>query len=83
MSANRWRRALAAGGRAALASRGAGGARCKLRPAQLRELETVLEELIYPGEPVPTPEVDPAMANLMDIIGRTPAPPHPISEAYL
>ena len=30
MSVNRWRRALAAGGRAALASKGAGGARCKL-----------------------------------------------------
>jgi len=44
MSANRWRRALAAGGRAALASKGAGGARCKLTPAQLRELEAVLEE---------------------------------------
>jgi putative transposase len=43
MSVNRWRRALAAGGRAALASRGAGGARCKLTPAQLRELESVLE----------------------------------------
>src|SRR6266851_3411811 len=43
MSANRWRRALAAGGRAALASKGAGGARCKLIPAQLRELQTVLE----------------------------------------
>jgi putative transposase len=43
MSANRWRRALAAGGRLALASKGAGGARCKLSPAQLRELETVLE----------------------------------------
>jgi transposase len=43
MSANRWRRALAVGGRAALASRGAGGAKCKLSPAQLRELETVLE----------------------------------------
>src|SRR5580700_6652508 len=39
MSANRWRRALAAGGLAALASRGAGGARCRLAPAQLRELE--------------------------------------------
>jgi putative transposase len=39
MSANRWRRALAAGGRAALASRGAGGARCRLSPAQLSELE--------------------------------------------
>ncbi len=43
MSANRWRRALAAGGRGALASKGAGGARCKLTPAQLGELEAVLE----------------------------------------
>jgi putative transposase len=43
MSANRWRRALAAGGRAALASRGAGGAKCKLSAAQLAELEALLE----------------------------------------
>ncbi len=43
MSVNRWRRALAAGGRAALASKGAGGARCKLTPAQLGELEAVLD----------------------------------------
>lgn len=43
MSANRWRRALAAGGRAALASRGAGGARCKLTAHQLRELATLLD----------------------------------------
>jgi transposase len=43
MSVNRWRRALIAGGRAALASKGAGGAKCRLMPAQLRELETVLE----------------------------------------
>jgi transposase len=43
MSANRWRRALAAGGRRALASKGPGGARCKLSPAQVRELEAVLE----------------------------------------
>jgi transposase len=43
MSANRWRRALAAGGKQALASKGAGGARCKLTPAQVRELEAVLE----------------------------------------
>jgi len=43
MSANRWRRALAAGGKAALASRGAGGARCMLTPAQLGELEAVLD----------------------------------------
>jgi len=43
MSANRWRRNLAAGGRAALASRGAGGARCRLSAAQLAELEAVLD----------------------------------------
>jgi transposase len=43
MSANRWRRALAAGGKTALASNGAGGARCKLTPAQLAELEAVLD----------------------------------------
>jgi Homeodomain-like domain len=42
MSANRWRRALAAGSRAALASKGAGGARCKLTPAEVRELEAGL-----------------------------------------
>jgi transposase len=44
MSANRWRRALAAGGREALASQGAGGAQCKLTGAQVAELEAVLEE---------------------------------------
>src|SRR5947208_13600059 len=43
MSANRWRRASAAGGRPAPASKGPGGACCKLTPAQLRELETVLD----------------------------------------
>jgi putative transposase len=43
MSANRWRRALAAGGRAALASKGAGGTPCKLTPVQVRELEAVLD----------------------------------------
>ena len=43
MSVNRWRRSLAAGGREALASKGAGGAQCKLSPAQVTELETVLE----------------------------------------
>ena len=43
MSVNRWRRALAAGGRPALASRGAGGAKCKLTAAQLRELEMLLD----------------------------------------
>ena len=43
MSVNRWRRMLAAGGRAALASQGAGGAKCKLTPAQLGELEAVLD----------------------------------------
>src|ERR1700757_5485902 len=44
MSVSRWRRALAAGGREALASKGAGGAQCKLSPAQVAELEAVLEE---------------------------------------
>jgi transposase len=43
MSANRWRRALAAGGRPALASKGPGGARCKLRPTQLSELQALLD----------------------------------------
>jgi transposase len=43
MSANRWRRALAAGGRAALASKGPGGGPCKLTGAQVRELEAALE----------------------------------------
>ncbi len=43
MSANRWRRALAAGGRAALLSKGPGGGPCKLSPAQVRDLEAVLE----------------------------------------
>jgi transposase len=43
MSANRWRRALAAGGRAALASKGPGGGPCKLTGAQMRELEAVLD----------------------------------------
>jgi transposase len=43
MSANRWRRALAAGGRAALRSKGPGGGPCKLSAAQVRELEAVLE----------------------------------------
>src|SRR5215813_9545494 len=42
MSANRWRRALAAGGRAALRSKGPGGGPCKLTAAQVRELEAVL-----------------------------------------
>src|ERR1700757_5268720 len=43
MSVNRWRRGLAAGGREALASKGAAGARCKLTPAQVAELEQVLD----------------------------------------
>src|ERR671920_2107096 len=42
MSANRWRRALGAGGRPALASKGPGGARCRLSPAQVAELEALL-----------------------------------------
>src|SRR5207245_8937020 len=43
MSANRWRRALAAGGRPALASKGAGGAHCKLTLTQLDELQVLLD----------------------------------------
>src|SRR4051794_13972909 len=43
MSANRWRRALADGGRPALASKGPGGARCRLSPAQLEELQVLLD----------------------------------------
>src|SRR3954447_7431239 len=43
MSANRWRRALADGGRPALASKGAGGAHCKLTPSQLDELQVLLD----------------------------------------
>jgi len=43
MSANRWRRALAGGGREALATKGAGGAKCKLTLAQLAELGVVLD----------------------------------------
>lgn len=42
-SVNRWRQVLAAGGRQALASKGAGGVRCKLSRPQLDELERVLE----------------------------------------
>jgi putative transposase len=43
MSANRWRRALAAGGKKALATKGAGGAKCRLSPVQLAELEVALD----------------------------------------
>jgi transposase len=43
MPANRWRRALAAGGRAALMSKGPGGGPCKLSPAQAGQLEAVLD----------------------------------------
>jgi transposase len=43
MPVNRWRRALASGGREALASKGAGGAQGKLAPLQVAELEEVLD----------------------------------------
>src|SRR3954464_8744008 len=43
MSANRWRRALAAGGRPALASKGPGGARCRPSRAQHDERQVLLE----------------------------------------
>ncbi|SDI52583.1 Homeodomain-like domain-containing protein, partial [Sinosporangium album] len=42
MSVGRWRRALENGGRAALTSKGAGGAECRLNPAQLSDLQKVL-----------------------------------------
>jgi hypothetical protein len=41
MSANRWPPPLVAGGRGALAEKGAGRAKCKLSQAQLRELSTL------------------------------------------
>jgi transposase len=44
MSAGRWRRAIESGGREALASKGAGGARPLLTEAQRRELVTVIEQ---------------------------------------
>ncbi|TDC45582.1 transposase [Actinomadura sp. KC345] len=43
MSVNRWRRAWQAGGTAALVSKGAGGARCKLTDEQLTCLQEALE----------------------------------------
>ncbi|MET7519775.1 winged helix-turn-helix domain-containing protein [Streptomyces sp. NPDC005480] len=43
MSANRWRRMLASGGRQGLVSKGPSGARGKLDAGQLRVLETVLD----------------------------------------
>src|SRR5436309_13799221 len=43
MSVSRWRRALASGGREALASKGPGGARCKLTAAQVAGLEALLD----------------------------------------
>src|SRR3954468_20960240 len=43
MPANRWRRGPARGGRPALASRGPGGAHCRLNSAQLEELQAVLD----------------------------------------
>jgi transposase len=43
MSVNRWRRALAGGGRAALASKGLAGPGASSPPGQLRELDAVLE----------------------------------------
>src|SRR3954464_11503818 len=43
MSTNRWRRALATGGRPALASKDPGGARCRLSRAPRDELQVLLE----------------------------------------
>src|SRR5438034_2540789 len=43
MSVSRWRRAFDAGGTDALASKGPGGARCKLTDAQLEDLAAELD----------------------------------------
>src|SRR5690606_22901906 len=43
MSVNRWQRAWQAGGTAALASKGASGARCKLTDEQVQLLQDALE----------------------------------------
>ena len=43
-SAYQWRRCWRAGGTAALASRGAGGAMCRLSPAQLARLRAELDK---------------------------------------
>ena len=43
-SAYQWRRCWRAGGTAALASRGAGGAVCRLNPAQLTRLRATLDQ---------------------------------------
>ncbi|MEU2597944.1 helix-turn-helix domain-containing protein [Streptomyces hirsutus] len=43
-SAYQWRRAWAAGGRTAPASRGPGGQRCKLRPALCEKLAAMPEQ---------------------------------------
>ena len=68
MSANRWRRALTAGGREALATKGAGGAKCKLTPGQLAELETALDA----GPAVWGWDEDQCwtLARIADLIGR-------------
>jgi len=43
-SAYQWRRRWRSGGQAALASKGAGGAVCRLSPAQLARLRTELDK---------------------------------------
>jgi transposase-like protein len=48
-SAYQWRRCWRAGGEAALASRGPGGAVCRLPPAQLAKLQAALDGGRRPG----------------------------------
>ncbi len=73
MSANRWRRALAAGGKQALPSKGAGGALVrKLTPAQLRELEVVLD-----AGPAAWGWQDQCVLVWLALPGRTSPPPPP------
>ncbi|MEZ0074112.1 hypothetical protein [Planotetraspora sp. GP83] len=67
MSVNRWRRAYVAGARDALASKGPGGAVCKLTDAQLAVLEAELEAgpAAYGwDDPVLDPEPDREVVNM-------------------
>jgi putative transposase len=68
VSANRWHRALAAGGTQALASRGAAGARCRLTAAQQR----VLLELIEQGPAAHGYDTDQrwTLARIRELIAR-------------
>jgi hypothetical protein len=61
-----------ASGREALASRGAGGAKCKLTPAQLAELEAALEAALDAGPAVWGWDEDQCLtlARIADLVQR-------------